>query len=181
MRLSSLRTWGSDYLRRRARRAWEDDLRVFLKTQEDPYNLEGLELALLHLERRKVLELSVAQRKQLRLTTCTPTVEELMGQVQYAKALIAAGESVTPALYGGRELNVMERSVDDFFTTHAGYVIRPEAIAESLTERTRQLIGVLQTLEADSKSSYPYYMRKMKRLFADLFHTLQSLLEISFQ
>lgn len=175
-----LRTYIENFLKRRARRNWESDIRVFLKTHEDPYNLAGLELALLHLGRRTVPELSVHQRKQITLTVSVSSVEALMQQIQLSKALIAAGEALTPSFYGKGEPPVVERTVDDFFTTERGHVVRPELIVDSLTERTRQLIELLQQLEAESKTIYPYYMRKMKKLFADLFHTLQAMLESTY-
>ncbi len=171
----------ASFRRRRRAANWASDVKIFLKSHEDPYNLAGLELALLHLNRTAPQELTVQQRKHLTVYTFAPTIEAVLNQLVLARSLVTSREDIYPGFFEPSLPEQHLRRFDDFFTTAQGHVVEIVPLVESLTGRTRQLIDHLQELEVNDPIHYAYYLRKLRRLTADLFHTLQAMLETSFQ
>lgn len=169
------------FRRRRCTANWASDVKIFLKDHEDPYNLAGLELVLLHLSKARVQELSVQQRKHLSIYTFAPNVETVLDQLVYARLHVTSREGIVPGFFDRSEPEQRLRRFDDFFTTTQGHVVEIIPLVESLTGLTQQLIDRLQELEANDTIHHAYYLRKLRRLTSDLFHTLQAMLETSFQ
>lgn len=169
----------ASYRQRRLAAAWTTDVKIFLKTHQDLYTLAGLDLALLHLSRLQVKELSLAERKRLVLTTHVPTVDLLLSQANVARSLITANEGISPKFYEGNANEPVPKRFEDYFATIQGHAVELVPVTDSVVARTQMLIQCLQELEVDDQDRYAYYLRKLRRLVMDLFHTLQALIETS--
>ena len=169
----------ASFRRRRLAGSWSSDVKIFLKTHEDLYTLAGLELALLHLSKIEVQEFSLTQRKRSFIKTYSPTIDLLLSQSNVARSLITAGESIGPKFFDGNLSEPQSRRFEDFFSTSQGHAVELVPVADSVVSRTQMLIQCLQDLEVENRDLYAYYLRKLRRLVIDLFHTLAALIETS--
>lgn len=170
----------ASFLRRQRIKNWESDLTVFLKRHEDPYNFEGIELALLHLRKVSPKKLTLQERKRMLVVTHLPTIEHLLQKITYARAHLTAGEGIPDTFFRGYERQVAHR-FDDFYSTQAGHTVDFVGVNDSLKDWIETLISHLRELETDNPERFHYYMRKLRKLWADVFHVLQANLETSFQ
>lgn len=166
------------YKAKRALSAWESDWIVFLKTKPDPYCLEGIELALLHLSKVTVPHLSVQQRRTMKVYSAVATVDDLLSLLVTIRMIVLAGDSMPEKLLPS-ENSQTHRRVDDFFTSTGGHIVSIEKIRVSLEGRIDQLISALRQLEADGDSHYQYYDRKLRPLYRDLYYVLLALHQTS--
>jgi hypothetical protein len=170
------------YARRRRRsyeRNWDNDFKVLLKTHEDPYCLEGLELAMLHLSKVQIVEPTAQSRRTLTLPTATSTVEHLLSLLATSRLYVGERNSV-PQNFLPKE-GLRQRRFDDYFISAEGHVVSIEKIRASLEGRVTQLIEVLRELEGTEESEFAYYQRKLRPLYTDVFFVLQAIHETSFR
>ena len=167
----------ASFRRRRLAANWTSDVKIFLKSHDDLYNLAGLELALLHLSKLRVRELSLAERKRATIETYSPTVDLLLSQVNIARSLVTANETVSARFYDGSLGDRTLKRFDDYFATVEGHAVELVPVTDSVVARAQMLIQCLQALEVENRDLYAYYLRKLRRLVVDLFHTLQALIE----
>lgn len=162
----------------RARRAWENDWRVFNKQHADPFNLEGLELALLHLSKVQVPRLSVTQRRTMQVYSAVPTIDELLSLLQTVRSIVLAGDTMPEKIFPSED-KLQHRRADDYFTSADGHTVSIEMMPASLDGRITQLISALRQLEADGETHYSYYDRKLRPLYRDTYYVLLALHQTS--
>lgn len=167
------------YKAKRAQQAWQHDWQVFLKTHPDPYNLEGLELALLHLGKVKVPELTLTQRRTLKVYTAVPTVDQLLSLLTTVRMIVMASDTMPEKLLPSED-GLQHRTADDYFISTGGHIVSIEKIPTSLEGRVNQLIIALRQLEADGDSHYQYYDRKLRPLYRDVYYAVLALHQSSF-
>lgn len=169
----------ASFLKKRRAKNWASDLRVFLKHHEDPYNFEGIELALLHLQKVRPKKLTLQERKRMQVVTYLSTIELVLNKINFARAHITAGEGIPDSFFRGYEQQIVRR-FDDFYTTQTGHTVDIVGVNDSLRNWIATLMGHMRELETDNPERFHYYMRKLRKLWADVFHALQANLETSF-
>lgn len=163
--------------RRSYERKWDSDFKILLKTHPEPFCIEGLELAMLHLSKVPIAEPAASKRRTLTLATATNTVEHLLFLLSQARLYVGQQDSMPQKFFPEA---LRQRRFDDYFVSEEGHVVSIEAIRPSLEGRINQLIAVLRELEAEQDSAYAYYNRKLRPLYTDAFYVLQAIHETSF-
>lgn len=164
---------------RSRKNAWEEDLKVFAKKHVDPYNFEGLELVLLHLDRNVIFEPNVALRRELRVFTTAPTVDLMLSLLAQARLHVLGGDTMPKDFYPSEDSRF--RRFDDYFVSASGHTVSIEKVLPSLEGWTVQLISTLRDLETDDLLKYDHYNRKLRPLYRDLYYVLTAILESSFR
>lgn len=167
------------FTKKSVERNWDDDFTVLLQTHEDPYNLEGLELALYHLARVDIADLTVLQRRTLTLYVTTATIEQLLGLLTQARLYIGQRDTMPKNFLPNEALR--QRRFDDYFVSEAGHVVSIAMIRPSLVGRITHLISLLRETETADPSAFNYYNRKLRPLYADAFYALQAIYDTKFQ
>lgn len=176
--LSSIQERVTRFLNNHRRREWENDLKVFLKRHDDPFNFEGLELVLLHLKKNPPREPSAQQRRAARVFVSTRTIDHLLVILSRAR-LYVIGRDTMPKDFIPSEAGRVRR-FDDYFVSDTGHVVSVEKIYQSLEAWTTQLISTLRELEIDEPTDYAHYNRKLRTVYSDAFYVLQAILQTRF-
>ncbi len=176
--LTSLRERYHRFLNRQRQREWDNDLKVLLKRLDDPFNFEGLELALLHLKKNPPKEPTLQQRRNARVLVSTRTVDQLLVILSRARLYVIGRDTMPRNFIPSEEARVVR--FDDYFVSDTGHVVSIEKIYLSLEGWITQLISTLRELEIEEPTQYAYYNRKLRNAYSDAFYVLQALLQTRF-
>lgn len=177
--LTMLRRVYAGFWKKRYEKNWDQDFKVLLKKHEDPFNLEGLELALLHLSKVPIKEPPATLRRRLTLYAGTASVEHLLATLAQARLYVGQRDSMPQNFLPSSE--VRQIAFDDYFVSVEGHAVSIEKIRPSVEGRVLQLIAIMRELEVDEETQYGYYSRKFRPLYRDAFYVLQAIHETSFR
>ena len=166
------------FLLQKRRLAWDNDLKVLLKTHDDPYNFEGLELVLLHLRLNSPKDLNTTQRRTNLVATSTKSIDQLLSLISGARLFVIGRDTMPKDFFPSEASRV--RRFDDYFVSDAGHIVSIEKIYPSLEGWINQLITTIRELEADESNQYAYYNRKLRGLYHDSFNVLHAILRSQF-
>lgn len=174
-----LSQWISGLWARSRKSAWRTDLKVFAKTNLDPFNFSGLELALLHLKSATLTEPTVTQRRELKVFTSTQSVDQMLSLLSRARLFVISGDTIPKDFFPAEDNRY--RRFDDYFVSGIGHTVSIEKVLPSLEGWTVQLISTLRELETEDIDQYNYYNRKFRLLYRDLYYVMTAVLETSFR
>lgn len=179
--LTRLKEAYARWRKNRYKKNWDDDFHVLLRRTplDNPFNPQGLNLALLHLKKVHIEEPHFNVRRSLNVYTSTTTIEQLYMLLTKALRHVESGNSMSSDFFPSDVRRLHQ--FDDYFVSLEGHVVSIEVIVNVLGTRLVQLISKLEDWEVNDSLKYEYYNRRLTPLFCDTFFVLQAIHSTSYQ
>lgn len=156
------------------KKRWLSDFDVLFRTHgtDNPFDSDGLKLALLHVQKTPIEEPSVEKRRTMSVYVVSETIDQLMQSLVISRTIVLTRDSMPEVFLKGES---KLRRFDDYFISNEGHAVSIEKITRSLEGRLTQLFQALEELEVNQSPEYAYYLRKLKPLYRDVYFVLHAI------